>query len=136
MKAGRIGIIGTMLAVSFVACAKRDVTMDVQGAVMYEKPQIEEISHEVADSRREGGTVMVTVRLTGDPGLAASFDIRPNIADHEPLRETEEGSYVGSFSFSPDAVGGPFTIIGRLWHDKAGEIVLRDPNPLTISLIR
>jgi hypothetical protein len=129
-------LIGAILAVSFIACAKRDVTMDVQGAVMYEKPQIEEISHDVADTRREGGTIVVTVRLSGDPGLTASFDIRPNIADHEAMREIEEGSYEGSFSFSPDAVGGPFTIIGRLWHDKAGEIVLRDPDPLTISLIR
>lgn len=136
MRTGRIGWIGTLLAACCIACAKPNVTMDVQGAVLYEKPQIEEISYQVEDTRREGGTVVVTVRVTGDPELTASFDIRPNIADHEPMREIEDGSYVGSFSFPPDMVGGPYTIIGRLWHDKAGEIVLRDPQPLTISLIR
>jgi len=136
VRAGRLGAVALLLVVSVTACAKRGMMLDLQAAVMYEKPDILEIAYDVDDSRRGGGAVEVTVRLRGDPGLAASFDITPGIADHEPMRETEDGTYVGRFSFPPDVVGGPFSIIGRLWHEEAGEMVLRDPRPLSIPLIR
>jgi hypothetical protein len=32
-------------------------------------------------------------------------------------------------------VGGPFTVFGRVAHEKAGEVVLRDPLPITITLL-
>jgi hypothetical protein len=103
---------------------------------MYEKPRIADISFKVSDTRRAGGTVVVDVSLLGDPGLAASFDISPGIAEGEPMQETAEGTYAGRFAFPPDLVGGPFAVIGRLRHEQAGEVVLRDETPLSISLYR
>ena len=135
-RAGRLGAVGLLLALPVTACAKQGMVLDLQAAVMYEKPEILEIAYEIQDSRRDGGVVVVSVRLRGDAGLDASFDITPGIVDHEPMRETEDGSYIGRFSFPPDVVGGPFSIVGRLWHEKAGEMVLRDPRPLSIPLIR
>lgn len=119
-----------------VGCAARDVELELQGAVLYEKPRIERVSYSVADARREGGTVVVTVRVIGDPGLAATFDISPEIVDRAPMTEVADGSYEGTFSFPPTRIGGPFTIVGRLAHDRAGEVTSIDPQPLSIALIR
>jgi hypothetical protein len=101
---------------------------------MYEKPKILEISHTVADSRLEAGSIVVAVSMTGDPGLVASFDITPAVADRQPMKEVEDGHYQGSFSFAPDLFGGPYWVTGRLRHELAGEHILRDPVPLTITV--
>ena len=132
----RRGITIGLLVLFLTACASREVVLELRGSVIYEKPLIGPISHSVADGRREGGTVVVTVVVEGDPGLAATFDISPGIVDGKPMTETTAGHYSGKFSFSPDLTGGPFTIIGRLRHDEAGEVTLKDPDPVTISLVR
>jgi hypothetical protein len=63
----------------------------------------------------------------------ASFDIYPGFAERYPMQETSGGNYSGEFRFPPDEAGGTFSITGRLEHAEAGEVVLRDPDPLTIG---
>jgi hypothetical protein len=116
-------------------CAKREMVVELSGTVMYEKPQIQSVSHTLTDERAEGGPVVVKIALLGDPGLQASFDIAPGIANRVAMAETTAGSYSGEFTFPPETVGGPFTILGRLFHEKAGEVVLRDPESITIPLL-
>ena len=93
------------------------------------------VSHTLTDARREGGSVTVTIAMLGDPGLQASFDIAPGIADRIAMTETAAGSYSGEFTFPPETVGGPFTILGRVFHEKADEVVRRDPESVTIPLL-
>jgi hypothetical protein len=64
----------------------------------------------------------------------ATFDISSGIADRQPMTEVEDGHYEGSFAFKPDLYGGPYWVTGRLWHERAGEHVLRDPVALTITV--
>ena len=130
--------LGVLLAVLVLACscAHKRMVMEFHALVRYEKPEISVVSHEVQDTRRDGGTVVVSVEIQGDPGLIASFDIMPSVAEAQPMREIGDGSYQGEFQFPRDAVGGPFTVIGRLRHDEAGEIVQRDPIQFSISLLR
>jgi len=116
-------------------CASRKQVLEIHGAVMYEKPQIASVSHVLTDRREEGGAAVVTITMLGDPGLVASFDISQQIAVREPMTETDEGAYVGVFSLPSDMFGGPYTITGRLEHEDAGEVVLRDPDLLTIPLL-
>ena len=110
------------------------MVLELQGSVMYEKPGIREVSHTLSDRRADGGRIMIEVTVLGDPGLAASFDVSPAIAARQPMVETESGRYVGSFTFPADIFGGPYTIIGRLEHERAGEVIQRDPEPVTITL--
>jgi hypothetical protein len=123
------------LLVAAAGCAKREMVVELSGTVMYEKPEIQSVSHTLTDARREGGSVRVTIAMAGDPGLQASFDIAPGIANRVAMTETTAGSYSGDFTFPPETVGGPFTILGRLFHEKAGEVVLRDPVSVTIPLL-
>jgi len=123
------------LLVMTSGCAKREMVMELSGTVMYEKPQIESVSHTLTDSRQEGGSVQVKIAMLGDPGLQASFDIAPGIANRIAMTETPAGQYAGEFTFPPETVGGPFTILGRVFHEKAGEVVLRDPESITIPLL-
>jgi hypothetical protein len=108
--------------------------MELSGSVMYDKPKIISVTHTLADARSEGGVVSVRIVMVGDPGLKATFDISPGIAQREPMTESAEGSYVGRFDFPKSTVGGPFTIFGRVAHEKAGEVVLRDVQPITITV--
>jgi hypothetical protein len=116
-------------------CASKDMVVDLYGSVVYEKPEILEVSHTVSDERRQGGEAVVEVTIQGDPGLSASFDIYPGIVERHPMEETGDGRYLGRFLFPSEHVGGSFTITGRLAHAEAGEVVLRDPAPLTISRV-
>lgn len=111
------------------------MVLELYGTIMYERPRITDISHALTDARLEGGAAVVRITMLGDPGLRASFDISPGIAAGEPMKEIEDGRYAGEFSFPPDIVGGPYTVIGRLRHADAGETVRRDPNALTIPLL-
>ena len=117
-------------------CASREMVLELQGSILYEKPAISSVTHTVADERRDGGTVVVTVRMLADPGLVASFDISPGIVQRQELPETSAGAYEGEFALPRDLVGGPFTIIARARHAEAGEVTAKDPVPLTISLSR
>ena len=130
------GIAIGLCALVLTGCASRQIMLELQGSVIYEKPRITAISHSVDDGRAEGGTVVVGVRVTGDPGLAATFDISPGIVDGRSMTESAAGHYSGQFSFPPDLTGGPYSIIGRLRHEEAGEVTLRDPEQVTISLVR
>ncbi len=125
------------LAVAALAgCTSREMVLELQGSILYEKPTISSVTHTVADGRRDGGTVVVTVRMLADPGLMASFDISPGIVERQDLPETSAGAYEGAFALPSDLVGGPFTIIARVRHAEAGEVTAKDPVPLTISLSR
>jgi hypothetical protein len=137
MKANRHAIGWLVVAGMFLAagCARNGLVMELSGSVMYEKPRIERVFHTLTDSRDEGGSVVVSIVVVGDAGLRASFDIAPGIAIRVPMSETEAGNYAGEFIFPPSTVGGPFTILGRVWHEDAGEVVLRDPEPITIPLL-
>ncbi len=117
------------------SCARRGLVLELSGTVMYDKPRIESIAHTLTDVRTEGGSVTVKIVMVGDPGLKASFDISPGIAERAPMTESAAGHYVGEFAFPKSTVGGPFTIFGRVAHDKAGEVVLRDVQPITITLL-
>ena len=127
-------LISVVVAAAASGCASRTAVLEVSGSVMYEKPGIESVTHTVDDRRAAGGPARVAVTLVGDPGLAATFDITPGIVNRRPLTETSDGRYVGEFSFAADAVGGPYTIIGRLRHDQAGEAVVRDTEPIILSV--
>jgi hypothetical protein len=125
-----------VLAAALLAgCAGKKLELEVSGSVMYDKPRLDSIAHTLSDARADGGTVTVSIVMVGDAGLQATFDISPGIADHQPLKESGAGKYVGEFSFPRTTVGGPFTIFGRVAHEKAGEVVLRDPQPITITLL-
>lgn len=115
-------------------CARRGLVLELSGAVMYEKPRIVSIAHTLTDARAEGGPVSVQIVMVGDPGLKATFDISPGIAERAPMTESAAGNYLAEFAFPRSTVGGPFTIFGRVAHDKAGEVVLRDVQPITITL--
>jgi hypothetical protein len=128
-----ISIVVPMLLLS--GCQRQKLVVDFQSTIMYEKPQITLISYSVVDQRREGGAAVVKVIVAGDPALNGSFDISPGIAVREPLTETVDGNYVGEFALPLATTGGPFTIIGRLEHETAGEVILTDPTPLILSLI-
>lgn len=117
------------------ACARRGLVMEVSGTVMYDKPRIESIAHTLTDARTEGGAVTVKIVMVADPDLQATFDISPGIAEREPMTEPAAGRYVAEFVFPKNTVGGPFTVFGRVAHDKAGEMVQRDPQPITITLM-
>ena len=125
-----------LLTLLLTGCASKGVLLELQGSIIYEKPQITAISHSVADNRATGGTVVVSVKVVGDPGLDGSFDISPEIVVDQPLSESADGSYSGQFAFPIETTGGPFTIIGKLRHAEAGEVTLRDRDPVSISLVR
>lgn len=116
-----------------VGCAQKHMVLDLYGSIVYEMPQIVEVSHSVTDLRAEGGSALIEVTLQGDPGLSASFDIYPGIVERHPMTETADGSYVGELEFPPDNIGGTFTVTGRLRHPEAGEAVQRDTAPLIIT---
>ncbi len=127
-----------LLAASLVllsACATTPSVLELQGTILYEKPEIKSLSYTLTDSRETGGAAVVKVVLLGDPGLNATFDITPDIAARKPMKEISEGHYEGEYSFPREVAGGPYTVVGRLRHDVAGEIVRSAPEPLTIPLI-
>lgn len=136
MRRSRGSIVAALGLAVLAGCARRPVLLELQAALMYDKPAIEAIAYDVTDERDRGGTVVVRVTMTGDPGLAASFDISPGVAEREAMAETSAGRYTGEIALPDTLVGGPFTVIGRLRHDRAGEVSRRDPTPLTIALPR
>ena len=109
--------------------------LELSGTVLYSRPSLEAISHQFDDRRRDGQGVRLNIEVQGDPGLLATFDITPGIAEAQPLREVTAGTYVGTYRFADGIVGGPYALVGRLRHPKAGEVVLRDPDPITIALV-
>src|SRR5882724_1105985 len=106
-------------------CARRGLVLELSGSVMYDKPRIASVAHTLTDARTEGGSVTVKIVMVGDPGLAASFDISPGIAERQTMKESAAGHYEAEFEFPKSTVGGPFTVIVRAWHDEAGAVVLR-----------
>jgi len=127
-------IIGLAGCCWLAACASTQSVLELHGTIMYDRPEIKSLSYALTDSREQGGAAVVKVALMGDPGLSASFDITPGIVDRKPMKETSAGHYEGEFPFPIDLVGGPYTVMGRLRHEAAGEITRPDPNPLTIPL--
>ena len=119
---------------SLTGCATTQSVLELHGTIMYEKPVIQTISYTFTDQRDQGGVAEVKVSLVGDPGLSATFDITPGILDRRPMKEVSDGHYVGEYTFPTELAGGPYTVVGRLHHDTAGEVILQDPNPLTVPL--
>jgi len=133
----RLALHSLLLAILLTsACARRNnMVMELSGTVMYEKPRIESVQHTLLDERDSGGPISVQIVLRGDPGLQASFDITPGVADHVAMNEVEAGQYDARFEFAGTTVGGPFTVLGRVQHADAGEAVLRDAETITIPLL-
>jgi hypothetical protein len=128
-------IAASMIALGALgACAGKKMIMEVSGTILYEKPRISEVRHTLTDTRSGGGAASVEVSMLGDPGLVASFDIQPGVVERRPMKEVQEGRYVGAFPFPAEAAGGPYTIVVRLRHEAAGEVTLRDPELITIPL--
>jgi hypothetical protein len=121
------------ILLGLAGCA-RSAVLEIHPAVVYEKPRIESISHSLADRRTEGGEILVTVVMLADPALQATFDVYPGVADHIAMREVEQGRYVGEIPLPQDRTGGTYTITGRVRHEKAGEAVIRDPEPLIVYI--
>lgn len=122
-----------VLLLGLAGCA-RGAVLELHPAVVYEKPRIESISHSLVDRRADGGEILVTVVMLADPALQATFDVYPGVADHVAMREVERGRYVGELPLPQDRSGGTYTITGRVRHDKAGESVIRDPEPLIVYI--
>lgn len=133
MKASQAGG-GVLLVVALVGCARNAAVLELHPAIVYEKPRIASISHSVLDQRADGGAAVVKVVMEADPGLQASFDIYPEVAERVGMQEIESGRYVGEITIPPDRSGNTYTITGRVRHGKAGESVIRDPEPLIIYL--
>jgi len=125
---------GGLLLVTLAGCARNAAVLELHPAVVYEKPRIARISHTVLDQRDEAGAAIVTVVMEADPGLEATFDIYPEAAERVGMREIESGRYVGEIAIPLDRSGNTYTITGRVRHQKAGESVIRDPEPLIIYL--
>ena len=125
---------GVVLVVSLAGCAGSAAVLELHPAIVYEKPRIASISHSVLDQRADGGAAVVTVVMEADPGLHATFEIYPEVAERVGMQEIESGRYVGEVIIPPDRSGNTYTITGRVRHEKAGESVLRDPEPLIIYL--
>lgn len=123
-----------LFVAALAGCARNAAVLELHPAVVYEKPKIARISHSVLDQRTEGGAAVVTVEMDADPGLQASFDIYPDVAERIGMEEIESGRYVGRMTMPPDRAGNTYTITGRVRHEKAGESVIRDPEPLIIYL--
>ena len=123
-----------VLGVALTGCSRNAAVLELHPAVVYEKPRIGSISHSVVDQRAEGGAAVVTVVIEADPGLEATFDIYPGVADRAAMREIERGRYVGEITIPTNRTGNTYTITGRVRHEKAGESVIRDPEPLIMYL--
>jgi len=123
-----------LVVVALTGCARNAAVLELHPAVVYEKPRIANISHSVLDRRAAGGAAVVTVVMEADPGLEATFDIYPGVADRVAMKEIETGRYVGEMLIPPDRSGNTYTITGRVRHQKAGESVIRDPEPLIMYL--
>lgn len=126
-------VIAGLLAMCLLAsCARNPMILRVSGTIMYDKPKIEQVSHDLEDAREEGGAAVLKVSMVGDPGLKASFDIYPGVVEGRPMSEIAEGSYSGEFSLPEEVVGGPFTVVVRLRDEVAGETVWRDSKLIII----
>ena len=82
---------------------------------------------------RVGGLV-VTGSLVRGESETATFDITPEMADRQPMREGPDGTYSARYAFPAGVVGGPYTVTGRLSHSDAGDVVRQDPASLTVPL--
>jgi hypothetical protein len=128
------GLLIVALGAAIGGCARNAAVLELHPAVVYEKPRIMKISHSVLDQRAEGGAAVVTVEMEADPGLHATFDIYPEVAERVGMEEVSIGRYVGRMIIPLDRSGNTYTITGRVRHEKAGESVIRDPEPLIIYL--
>ena len=126
-----LGAVGLLL---LTGCAGKKMTLEISGKVMYEKPRIESVSYTVSDQRPDGGVYLVDITMVGDSGLAATFDITPDMADGLPMGEGPDGTYTARYAFPASVVGGPYTVTGRLSHPDAGDVVRQDPRSLTVPL--
>lgn len=117
------------------ACSQRQLVLELQTSVLYEKPSIASVSHVAIDSRNVGGGFELSLTMEGDPGLEASFDISPGIVDRQAMVEVGPGRYEARFEFPAGTIGGPYTVVGRLAHPEAGEVTRRDPESLSIGLV-
>jgi len=133
-ESGRRVAVALLLAGGLSGCSHNKAVLELHPAVVYERPRIESISHSVHDERAAGGAAIVTVVMVADPRLTATFDIYPGVADNVTMREIEAGRYIGELTIPPDRSGNTYTITGRVRHAKAGETVIRDPEPLIMYL--
>ena len=130
----RLACACALLAVAH-GCARDRMVLELRSTVLYEKPRIRQISHTLSDARADGGRITIQVQMLGDQGLKASFDIGPGVVSQHPMAEAEAGRYVGEFLLPQEVSGGPYSIVGRLRHEKAGEVIMRDSETLTIPLL-
>ena len=101
------------------ACATRQVRLQMTREIRLIPPVIRNLSIDPSgqvDTRDQGRTVQVT--MTGDPELAATFDLKGGLQGQE-MRETEPGVYVGSFQVRPNETGR-VDVVAHLLHPPTG----------------
>jgi len=91
-----------------------------------EGPKISSVNHNAPGPLQPGSSIMVTI--IGDPGATATFDIA-GIAENNPMTETSQGMYSGSFRI-PDNTGNirNASIIGRLTRNGSIIAVIYPPS--------
>jgi outer membrane protein OmpA-like peptidoglycan-associated protein len=101
------------------ACATRQVRLQMTREIRLIPPVIRDLSVNPSgqiDTRDQGRTVQV--RMTGDPELEATFDLKGGLQGQE-MRETEPGVYVGSFQVRPNETGR-IDLVAHLLHAPTG----------------
>jgi outer membrane protein OmpA-like peptidoglycan-associated protein len=114
-------ITGAVICVLAVAgCAtKKDLKLEMTRETVIHDPVISRMTMDPSgklDTRDGGHTV--TVRLEGDPGLEATFDIEGRF-DGRSMQEVEPGVYQGTFTV-PQGGTGNASAVGRLVHPPSG----------------
>lgn len=132
-------LVALLLAATALAtvpgCARRALLLELHASVLHDKPRLEAVRYELDDARRAGGGLVLAVTLEGDPGLAASVDVGPDVLTRAPLSETEPGRYAARIELPDGLVGGPYSVVGRVRHPRAGEAVRSAPRPFTVPFV-
>jgi len=109
-----------LLILPLAGCgAKKQVKLEMTRETVLIEPEIQSVT--VSPSGRidtREGARTIEVRLVGDPGLQATFDV-DGMFEGRTMTETEPGVYRGSFDV-PAGREGTLGIVGHLLHPPTG----------------
>jgi peptidoglycan-associated lipoprotein len=113
--------------------AKKDVRLEMTRETVIHPPEITGLSLDPSgklDTRERGHTV--TVRMEGDPGLTATFDVEGRV-EAQPMNEVQPGVYQGAFQVS-QGEKADLWVVGHLVHEESGaEQSYRAPGSLSVE---